>query len=299
MLYAPNEPCVNAVSRRHTPSINYPPRVHVPSTLVPWAVPFPSYRPGMYTADAVAQNAAGPAEARWADQWDLAGVVRPTHCLPLTDLGYEQSCAGLRVDEAGYFLNPVGRTGLRGQGLLGKVGPNQAGDLIITRTKPPGADADGADAHVSRIQFAAICRKDTGEIAIPGGMINRGEMPCDGAKREFLEEALRALEGNPGLTASVASNVNALFASTPTLVYRGYVDDCRNTDTSWMETHVYHYHISDPAFAAQLPLHAGDDAARAFWVDITDDIQMWASHRGWVLAVRDSLLTARDAVALA
>lgn len=46
----------------------------------------------------------------------------------------------------------------------------------------------------------------------------------------------------------------------PRLVYRGYVDDPRNTDNAWMETTAFHFHCSD-AVARRLPLRAGDDAS--------------------------------------
>ena len=40
-------------------------------------------------------------------------------------------------------------------------------------------------------------------------------------------------------------------------MYRGYVDDPRNTDNSWMETIAYHFHDEDGTSVAQFKLHAG------------------------------------------
>ena len=40
-------------------------------------------------------------------------------------------------------------------------------------------------------------------------------------------------------------------------VYRGYVDDPRNTDNSWMETIAYHFHDEDGTSVGQFNLHAG------------------------------------------
>ena len=77
----------------------------------------------------------------------------------------------------GVPLNPRGRTGLRGRGLLGKWGPNHAADPIVTRYQ-------GA-----QLQMVAIKRKDTGDWAIPGGMVDDGEMVSDTLRREFTEEA--------------------------------------------------------------------------------------------------------------
>jgi len=40
-------------------------------------------------------------------------------------------------------------------------------------------------------------------------------------------------------------------------IYRGYVDDPRNTDNSWMETIAYHFHDEDGTSVGQFSLHAG------------------------------------------
>jgi len=40
-------------------------------------------------------------------------------------------------------------------------------------------------------------------------------------------------------------------------IYRGYVDDPRNTDNSWMETIAYHFHDDDGTSVGQFQLHAG------------------------------------------
>jgi len=37
------------------------------------------------------------------------------------------------IDEDGRPLNPVGRTGMKGRGVLGKWGVNHAADCIVTR----------------------------------------------------------------------------------------------------------------------------------------------------------------------
>lgn len=37
--------------------------------------------------------------------------------------------------ENGYPLNPIGRTGISGRGVLGRWGPNHAADPVVTRWK--------------------------------------------------------------------------------------------------------------------------------------------------------------------
>ena len=42
-----------------------------------------------------------------------------------------------------------------------------------------------------------------------------------------------------------------------TKIYRGYVDDPRNTDNAWMETIAYNFHDDTGESVGQLKLHAG------------------------------------------
>lgn len=51
-------------------------------------------------------------------------------------------------------------------------------------------------------------------------------------KREFTEEALNGVDDN---------ELEALW-SKGVSIYKGYVDDHRNTDNAWMETEVVNFH---------------------------------------------------------
>lgn len=70
-------------------------------------------------------------DSHFAPQWNqLDGVVdRRSHIT-----------GGYRIDPHLGPLNPIGRTGLRGRGLLGRWGPNHAADPIITRWKRDSSD---------------------------------------------------------------------------------------------------------------------------------------------------------------
>ena len=71
-------------------------------------------------------------------------------------------------------LNIRGRTGLKGRGILGRYGPNHAADPIVTRwarNSETGEIEKNPETGKSILEFVAIKRKDTGEWAIPGGMI--------------------------------------------------------------------------------------------------------------------------------
>ena len=211
-----------------------------------WGEPAAGYSPTVFTHDAVLQNDCTKVDGGWADP------VGPPEPLP---------------------RNPVGRTGMAGRGLLGKWGANHAADPIVTRRDP----ASGA------VQLIAIRRKDTGDWAIPGGMVDAGESVSMTLKREFAEEAGNVREEE---REQFQQLIDELFRpSNARPVYRGYVDDPRNTDNAWMETCAMHFHCSD-ALAAQLKLAPGDDACDVKWLDCddreTDYENLYASHKSFV-----------------
>lgn len=51
------------------------------------------------------------------------------------------SYVGKYLIENGYPLNPMGRTGIRGRGVLGRWGPNHAADPVVTQWKKMGNSA--------------------------------------------------------------------------------------------------------------------------------------------------------------
>jgi len=174
-------------------------------------------------------------------------------------------------------LNPRGRTGVSGRGLIPKWGPNQAADPIVTRFDP---------ARPTVVQMVAIQRKHGArEWAIPGGFVDPGDTVSKTLRKEFTEEAGNLTD--PEQQALFTRLTDELFAS-GRVVYQGYVDDPRNTDNTWMETTAYHFHCS-PELSAMLPLAAGDDASDVMWLDIDDSIDkyanLYASHKEWVDAV--------------
>lgn len=200
-----------------------------------------TYKPVEFTAQVVLDNdkTIDPQNPKlWADPLDPQKV----------DHLYESYEGSMRFDEKGKPLNPMGPTGIEGRGLLGKWGANNAADPIVTRIDESG-----------RLQMIAIKRGDTGERAIPGGMVDRGERITATLKRELGEETSADLD----------------FDSA-TVVFRGYVDDPRNTDNAWMETDAYHLHLETTDFE----LSAGDDATDAQWVTVDKALldSLYASH---------------------
>lgn len=123
-------------------------------------------------------------------------------------------------------------------------GPNYTADAVII------------DPEAERIFL--IQRGDTGQWALPGGFVDPGDdSPYDAAVREAKEE------GNL-----------ALFGSAP-LIFRGVVDDPRNSEDAWIETSAYLFTATHADTEK-----AGDDAVDVAWprLDELTSESLYASH---------------------
>ena len=229
----------------------YPLRQHVNENDASWSKHLTNYRPPDYTAAVVLDH-----ETEWADPKNVRDVKRKF--LTRTKDGETR----VALDDDGKPLNPLGRTGLGGRGLLGKWGRNQSGDALLTRVDPDRG----------RLQVLLIERNDSGQLALPGGMVDKGEDIAATVARELREETAAKLD---------FKGAKVLFS--------GVVDDPRNTDNAWLETTVLHLHLM-PAEHDKLALQAGDDARQVRWFDVDWNLvnSMYASHGVYVhLAVLD------------
>jgi len=172
--------------------------------------------------------------------------------------------------------NPIGRTGITGRGQLGKWGPNHAADPIVTRWKrgEDGKVVKHADGR-KIIEFVCIQRRDTKEWAIPGGMVDDDEEVSLTLKREFGEEALNSLDESA--RDEMRKSIDKVFKNGE-IIYKGYVDDPRNTDNSWMETVASNFHDESGKTIGKIPLAAGDDAQAVRWLSIDGPLELFASH---------------------
>ncbi|GFS20545.1 ADP-ribose pyrophosphatase, mitochondrial [Elysia marginata] len=108
-------------------------------------------------------------------------------------------------------------------------------------------------------------------------MVDAGEVVTMTLRREFGEEALNSLEASDKEKKEIEASINELF-SRGQEVYRGYVDDPRNTDNAWMETVAMNFHDNDGKGVARFNLHAGDDAVGVQWMDLSHRLELYASH---------------------
>jgi ADP-ribose pyrophosphatase len=137
-------------------------------------------------------------------------------------------------------LNPFGRTGISGRGILGRWGPNHAADPIVSTWKRiNGEIVKHSQTQKPILQVLCIQRGDTGEIAIPGGMVDPGEQVSTTLKREFIEETLNGKIDESQLDE---------FFKNGHEIYRGYVDDPRNTDNGEQKIHTIFFFNSYKIF---------------------------------------------------
>ncbi|XP_072549252.1 ADP-ribose pyrophosphatase, mitochondrial isoform X2 [Salminus brasiliensis] len=253
-------------------------RFPVPDDKISWSTDWPEYNPVNYTAPSVLKKPA------WADS--EIGSFSPKFN-SLDGSVDRRSHEGNYTVQDGRPLNPKGRTGLNGRGLLGRWGPNHAADPIVTRWKRDGSGqrVSHAVSNLPVLQFVSIKRKDCGEWAIPGGMVDPGELVSLTLQREFSEEALNSLQASPQEREKIRERIAQLFKSPGFQVYKGYVDDPRNTDNSWMETVAVNFHDETGDSVSELPLQAGDDAGQVKWIDVDSSQPLYASHSSFLQTV--------------
>ena len=172
-------------------------RTRVSDEQVPWSVRWPDYKPTEYTAPSVLKNPV------WADASDAYGFLNSPRSSPdnrssRKSVHHYNELDG-KIDRRSFMgryevdretnrpRNPQGRTGcmhrdvhrlyekrkltalVSGRGLLGRWGPNHAGDPVVTRW------AKGQSGqHPKVLEIILISRRDTGELALPGGMVDAG-----------------------------------------------------------------------------------------------------------------------------
>ncbi|XP_048050691.1 transient receptor potential cation channel subfamily M member 2 isoform X2 [Megalobrama amblycephala] len=116
------------------------------------------------------------------------------------------------------YRNPEGRTGIRGKGALERLGPNHILHPIFTRWR---------DAEHTVLEFLSVCEDAEKPGSLPGGPAKPDEP---------LPQTLERILGKK-LHDKTRSQLEA-----GEKVYKGYVDDSRNTDNAWVETTIITLH---------------------------------------------------------
>jgi len=181
----------------------YPERQRVPRKLAPWAVQCPDYDPPYHVDADVLENDRSRVRGGWANP----------EAVPAT------AVAGDR-DDLGRPLNPAGRTGVAGRGLLGRWGANPAVCVIVLRL-----DSRPAEIMVGR-------RDGPKGFALPRRFVLPDETPEEGLWRVIQETT--------GYKRPLRE-ARDLFAGRydAKVLYDGRHDDPRQTDHAWVDLRVY------------------------------------------------------------
>ncbi|CAF1320961.1 unnamed protein product, partial [Rotaria sordida] len=173
-------------------------------------------------------------------------------------------------------LNPIGRTGVRGRGALIRWGPNKSILAVITRWKTHHGQFTIIDGQ--RILEALVFKdKTSNDWRLPGGKILGVESPYGVVCRSFNKLAFKHYDSEYSLStreedmiehfksfARSSSSTAESIGFNSHMIYRGYIDDLRNTDNAWAEAEIWNFHYdSDTPF----PNLRTDDVA--VWKDVT------------------------------
>lgn len=104
-------------------------------------------------------------------------------------------------------------------------------------------------------QKILLIKRSSGEWALPGGFINSKEDSFNAAIRETKEET------------------GTIISDSPILIYKGLVNDPRNSQTSWIETSAYLFVVNELS-----EVSGRDDAIDAAWLPLNNLPKLYASH---------------------
>jgi ADP-ribose pyrophosphatase len=186
--------------RAERPS-SYPERQRISIDESPWVLDCETYAPPYHVDAAVLENDRTASDAGWADPEDFT-LVRE---LPrIAEVKYR--------DDDGRPLNPHGRTGLAGRGLLGLWGANLSVAVLAVRANP---DTGGPEILLGS-------REDGVGLELPKGFVLPEETGEEAVRRVLRLDA----------AWDYADPVDAVVAE-------GYTYDPRQTDNAWVETKAF------------------------------------------------------------
>ncbi|XP_063080653.1 transient receptor potential cation channel subfamily M member 2 isoform X2 [Cavia porcellus] len=219
------------------------------------------YKPPFYTVerkDAALVDPVGEAP-------ELLAKIRYNALDGSTD---RRSFHGAYMVQDGLPLNPMGRTGLRGRGSLKCFGPNHMLHPVVTRWR---RNQDGAICRksIKKMLEVLVVKQPLSELwALPGGSRELGERLPRKLKEILLQGAWPMVEG---------------LLQKGVEVYKGYVDDPRNTDNAWIETVAISIHFSDQndVELTRLNSHllASDPGVSVRWQVVDKRIPMYENHK--------------------
>ncbi|OON22297.1 hypothetical protein X801_01802 [Opisthorchis viverrini] len=258
-------------------------RMNVPQDKLNWKVPYPAYRTFRITEDRLSVPYVGmddgadvsPQTLPYNDYDSQHGVSRKATRGRVRVFRKSNSAETSQL--IGLPLNPSGRSGLQGKGLLPHWGPNHAVTVALTRAHPDGIIWN----NLPVIQVAVLCRNQN--FCLPWYLIDHR---ADCEFHECTPNVIRALftrrvynmipdkdEAKAILTSLKAANIS--------LVSTGFLHDHLNADHAWIETVFLNIQEnSQNAFRPELlKVFVENDASeQVIWLDVCHQIGMRSSH---------------------
>ncbi|XP_075226244.1 ADP-ribose pyrophosphatase, mitochondrial isoform X2 [Lycorma delicatula] len=241
----------------------------------------PPYDPPTYTAKIVLNKpdwADPELDALWLDHkptWNIHGGP------------YSRMCgAHVFIINNSCPLNPVGRTGLKGRGLLGRWGPNHAVHTIIGRWKRDKNKRMIHDVKTGKplFQFIAVKRRDLDLWSIPGRFVEIKEKLLSTLQKCVFYEIFNNFKNYTNIEKNQCLTKMEKFLDDGLLIYKGYVDDPRNTDNAWVSTSAFLFFDHIGNITRNLHFVPGPNITEVKWMDAVDVFKMefFANHEDFV-----------------
>lgn len=146
-----------------------------------------------------------------------------------------------------------------------------------------------SDSEKPVLQVAIIRRHGCFEWNLTGGLIEISSDELITLQRQLLEEALNLeYDVSPEMVVGYQEKIGEAFVNR-TLIYRGYVEDQRNTDNAWIESAVFHVHDEEDLSVATLPLPPEDETDRPVWRDVDYSLPLFPNDYEWVKKIASNL----------
>ncbi|CAH8536198.1 unnamed protein product [Schistosoma rodhaini] len=255
-------------------------RMNVPPERMAWTVEYPDY----FAYDACEEILLFPSEESHDGVNENLRTINFNQYDAKAKLRRQSLLGRYRLDSTtGAPLNPMGRTGLLGKGLLPRWGPNHSFVLCITRwTRDTRTGAQIIRSNRGVLQYLALERNK--RLCMPWYLTDHTSK-CD--FDECVLKIISSLITRRGHAMLPEKRVDRLLKriekAEVTQIFKGYLDDQLNADSAWMETVVINLHESESK-GAQLPddilklLNEPNTEEQSKWIEVSHSSNLRTSH---------------------
>lgn len=206
------------------------------------------------------------------------------------------------IDVRGLPRNPFGRTGVYGRGDLWRWGPNHTIYAIITRfseNRSLGFNRGSLTKDGKPIiEVCVVPMPMYRENFLPGGFIaayGTEYSTLVNAFQRYLQGEGKAEEGTNTLDKEdmvqffrqyTSTNLNTILGSTQQYfeareIYKGYIDDMRNTDNAWIEAIIWNFH-----YPKRNTFDTKIKSKEKFWQQVSPSMNLYSAVLPHVLKVQ-------------